>query len=427
MLITDWLDDNTQTNTIILKRNLSVPSNVHGYSLAIEYMKHWFLKQFDDNYFKSVYIEGKHIMDDLSKFEKAQQTVREKPMLAIVPAVNPDWNRENLDLYLAGRDLILKRSTSYDKGFLQDYESNNFLGIRLRELEMTFTFKIRVGSRAEQLDLLEYMKLSYRVGSTQCEFVDADFHVPYEIMLNIAQDRGFEIYETKDGLLKVKDIEGYLSYLNSHSMLPFIYKFRTINGNSEFFIRLKELHFHISNLDTINIDDGERQGMYDNNFHLEMNVTFRMPVPHFYFYYTNKTLEESFKERNKLNGLYTIESFNIEPPMINDKGWRQFLYTDYVEEEKFIDRIHIRELLENENLMKVIENNVKIGLSPSMFVDIKLYNSQKEYNIKMDWENFDIIVDSKFDSITSRITIYVDLKYMNEQLITMQNIMDSRV
>ena len=64
---------------ISLHRNLSTPSTIHGYSLAVEYMKNWFLKQFDDDYFKTVHINGKHVFDDYRRFSKTELLKIEKP------------------------------------------------------------------------------------------------------------------------------------------------------------------------------------------------------------------------------------------------------------------------------------------------------------------------------------------------------------
>ena len=49
-----------------LYARLALPSYVHGYSLAIEYMTKWFEDGFDKDYLKSIYIDGKHVIDDYS-------------------------------------------------------------------------------------------------------------------------------------------------------------------------------------------------------------------------------------------------------------------------------------------------------------------------------------------------------------------------
>ena len=140
-----------------LYRNLAMPSYVHGYSLAIEYMRDWFLSHFDKDFFKVVHINGKHVLDDWKHFNN-YNIKREKPMLAIVPTVDYDYDRESLDLYMADQNLLLKRS-NYQQSFLKDYDSMTFLYMQPRALKMNFTFKVRVNSRAEQLDLYNKMEI----------------------------------------------------------------------------------------------------------------------------------------------------------------------------------------------------------------------------------------------------------------------------
>ena len=62
--------DYNQLEKIKLVKNISVPSEIHGYSLGVEFMRDWFLEKFPKNYFKTIYINGKHIMDDFRRFNK---------------------------------------------------------------------------------------------------------------------------------------------------------------------------------------------------------------------------------------------------------------------------------------------------------------------------------------------------------------------
>ena len=60
---------------------ISIPSEVHVYSLGIEYMKNWFLEQFSTDYFKTVYVNGKHIFDDYRRFNRERLTKQVKSRL----------------------------------------------------------------------------------------------------------------------------------------------------------------------------------------------------------------------------------------------------------------------------------------------------------------------------------------------------------
>ena len=68
-------------------------------------------------------------------------------------------------------------------------------------------------------------------------------------------------------------------------------------------------------------------------------------------------------------------------------------------------------------------------MSPVIFVNMKLYNNQMQVPIKVDWENFEINLLNKHDLEIdeSYLTIYVDLEYMNNQLIAMREIDKNRL
>ena len=57
-----------------LHGNIALPSYVHGYSLAVEYMYNWFKNKFPKDFFRGgIYIDGKNVLDDykrLNEYEK---------------------------------------------------------------------------------------------------------------------------------------------------------------------------------------------------------------------------------------------------------------------------------------------------------------------------------------------------------------------
>src|SRR5699024_6354430 len=120
-----------------------------------------------------------------------------KPAVAIIPTVDYAYNRETVDLELGGRHILSRRSRSFNNAIIQDREKNIFLNMTTKVTRMNFTFRVRVNSRAEQLDLYNFMKFAFRVGATQGKNMSYDFHIPKEILLNIAQSAGFELEEVK--------------------------------------------------------------------------------------------------------------------------------------------------------------------------------------------------------------------------------------
>ena len=130
-------------------------------------------------------------------------------------------------------------------------------------------------------------------------------------------------------------------------------------------------------------------------------------------------------EPGDIRALYQIIS--LKPPEVNENNWRQYLTTEWVDESKHIDEIQFSELLENNELQRVMEHTVEMGLSPTIFMDVKLYNGQQDIGIYIDWENFVIKVRRDMEEEVSDIAIYADLEYINRTLANLDNIKDTRI
>lgn len=410
---------------IHLNKYISIPSSVHGYSLAIEYMRDWVVSKFPKCFFKTVHINGKHVLADFRHLNdhKMKQIIR--PAIAIVPTINADYDRDNVDLIQGGLNIYTRPSTAYADRFFNDIDNNLYIGIKMKQIEMPFSFKIRVQSRAQQLEVLEFTRIACRIGSTQTHFVDIDVHVPYDIMMALAIDAGFEIIEDVNGDPHVRDVTRFLHYLNTYSSVPFTYKLRTINGHCEYFIRLNGCHTHISCLDGISIDDGDRDNMLETNFHVEFTATLLFTVPQLFSYHSMVEHRIQNRELDGSLGMYQIVS--VKPPEVNTKGWHQYISTQWIDSSKHLSTIDFNELIQAENLLKIIRYNNSIGLSSEMFMDIIVYNGQKEVPISIDWENNIIRINEDVRENVSDIAIYTDTAYINETLINIENMSNSRV
>lgn len=410
---------------IKLNKFISIPSSVHGYSVAIEYMRNWFLSFYPKDFFKTVHINGKHVLADYRHLNNRMSKQVIKPAVAIVPNINIDYDRESVDLIQGGMNMYTRNSAIQVDRFFNDIDNNLYIGIRVKQIEMPFTFKIRVSSRAQQLELLEFTRIACRIGSTQTHFVDLDVHVPYDIMMALAVDAGFELIEDANGDPHVKHVTEFLHYLNTYSSIPFTYKLRSINGHCEFFVRLNQCHTHINCTDGISIDEGERDGMLENNFHIEFQATLKFTVPQLFSYHSMKEHRIQNRELDGSLGMYQIIS--VKAPEVNEKGWHQYLTTQWAEKSRHLSTIDFNELIQSENLLKVISYNHSMGLSSAMFMDIKVFNGQKEIPVVIDWKRNIIRINEDVREIVSDVAIYTDLGYINETLINIDNLNKSRL
>ena len=409
-----------------LYSNLAIPSYVHAYSLAIDYMYRWFESKFEKGFFiGGIYIDGKHVLDDYKNKHKNLIIKGQQPRARIEPRVEYDYDREGLDSYLAPVNMYTRRSNQ-NKSFFRDYDRALFLGLNMRALRMDFNFKVRLNTRAQQLDLAQRMELYFRVGATQYEDLSLDFHVPKEIMLNIADRAGFEI---KKG--EVVDIVDFLHYLNRHSDVPFLFKIRAINKKAEFFIRMNGLYTHIAVKDKLQLDDGERNGKLDFHYHIEMNAVLTIPVPQFYAYYSGSDLKVKINPKEADTGTIAIYSINVvDIPKEDENGWAQAAITQYATDkgETFMD---LSSLFEGENILaRTINHDLVNGVSPDHFINIKVFTEgdiAKMVPIKMDWvKKIAYFRDPQPEDILD-IAVYYDREYINELNISMENLNDNRL
>ena len=418
-----------------LLRTLALPSYVHGYSLAIQFMRDWFVNKFPKGYFKTVFINGKHVLSDWKAFNN-YDIKREKPMLSIVPTVEFDYNREGIDLYQADENLLL-RTSDYEQSFFKDYEKKQFLYCRMRALKMTFNYRVRVNTRSEQLDDYNRMELWFRIGSTQHTRCSVDFHIPDDLIISLACKAGFELVKDKAEnrmCIQKKDICDLTNYLNKHSDLPILYKYRGIDQKPGFFMRVDDLYTHISCLDHLQINDGDQVGKLYDNFDIEMAAILTIPIPHFFALfqedYINHTLRVRDPEPNDLT-MYTINPFQIPPT--DEHGWAQFALTSYMTDkmEKEIDVSSI--LMGGGNITTVIDYSIRNGIDPRLFINTHIYlsdifDASKEVPFEIDYGKKMIYLTKPVDEEqVLNLVFYADKKYINDTIITIEGLNSSRI
>ena len=430
-------------NVELLHEKITVPSEIHGYSLAVEFMRRWFLDKFneyfmpvDENgnkteFFKTVYINGSHVFDDFRIFNKNKEKIlkREKPIVQITPTINIDNDRRGLKALqnITGPELFYKNNIDYGKFFFEDTKNKIKIILSMDVLEVAFNFKIKVDTLAKQVDIYRFMNLYFRIGDTQSTYVDMDFNLPMHIVNQIARQSGY-----LDENNKIKDPLEFLKYLNMHSKLPITYKLRTITGNPEYFIRVPHLYVHINNTDRLDRDDGERVGMLSNNFTIEMNSILTLPIPFMYCYVTTKNEPIYIPTVESADlGLYTVKLYNI--PERNNQGWETYITTqvaldhDTLEEEEF-EIVNIKELLED-SVVEIAEFNKSKYLAPGIFLDVQAYSLDNKLKIEIDWDTYDIYLYGPVNPYTNVIdlVIYIDQAYVNDYIAHRDNIMKSRV
>lgn len=416
-----------QNSRFAMYKSLAVPSYVHGYGLCIEYYKRWFMSKFSHDYFRGgVYIDGKHVIDEYKTFQEVP-VKRENPRARIIPTLDSDYDRDGIDNYLASPQIYLRRSSLQDC-FFKDYDRKLCIGLQMKGMKMTFNSKIRVNTRAEQLDLWNYMQLNFRNGATSYEYLSLDYHIPKDIILYVAQKAGFEVLNEN-----VVDIIDFLNYFNQHSDLILLFKIRAINKQPEFFLRVNDVYTHIQCRDKLNRDDGEKDGKLDFNFGVEMENTIIMPVPAFYFLGNQEPIMVDFKLEAHTKSMTALYSINIyEIPPVDENGWNQAAITSYAV-DKGDEYLDISSLFTGENILsRTIKLTKDQGVSPSKFINVKaFYNMDisKQVDIKMNWDTFkaELTEGPALQEEVYQIVMYYDREYINNLDIEINKYNDNRI
>jgi len=431
------IDINTfrQQHSKTLYRSICVPSTVQAYSLCIEYMKKWFLSKFPKDTFKSIYIDGKNIYDDFRSLSKLELLKRQKPALTITPSISWDFDNESIDSYPYGMDLYVQTG-KFKNSFFNAPSNSSYMGIGMETMLMRFNFRLKVETRAQQLDIFKFIKLACRIGFTCGEDVDLDFHIPYTLMIQLARDNGFEVQtETvSEGNIKetIKNVPGFLRWLNMHSTLPFLYKHRTLNGNNEFFIRMRNMYVHLRPQD-LSADDGEREGQMTNNFGIEFSVEVRFPAPKMYAYYSDnahklKTVYGAWYQPNgPVSTCYTFKGSVV--PDKNKYNWPLYMSTTYEDDEDKINlplEVDFSELLEGD-IGECIADCLSKGVSPAIFCDLIFFNGGEYITGKFDWETLTFKSNTPIRNTGTFIGVYVDGDYINDYVITKTSANKNRI
>lgn len=406
-----------------LRSQIVLPSQYSSYAICVEFAKRWFLEKFPEHFFNSVFVEGSHSFDEFRKFSDINaQLRRSNPLCAIVPEIDMAHNRQWIDT-TPEFNLMLRRA-KFEGSFLHDVRDNRglHLQIHFKTVLMTFTFKIRVDTKAEQLDMMEYIKMYHRAGMSGNQDIDLDVHVPRQIISQIAFDNNIKMY---DNGVPVDSIE-MLKYLNSHSVIPFLYKLRCATGNNEYFIKVPNCSVHWKT-ELPTADGGERQDTITTNYEIDMTGEFEMTAPYCYTYYSEKDQNylgnHPLASKDNKNSYICImkSALTIIPPE-NEKHWK--LLTDepihYEIDESDLNTevdIDFSEQFADTDLLRLIKHSLDIKLSPYLFMEFKVFNDTEEVGYSMDWDKMIMHINSKANNQVFIIGIYCDNEYINDTII----------
>jgi len=413
----------TKKTPRLMRTSVILPSQQQAFAVCTEVMLQWFLDKYPEKYFNSVYVDGTHSFDEFRKLSTMDQKMkRTNPLLAIVPNIDPSYNREWIDSNPEIPTLL--RRSRFEGTFFSDVQHNKGLHLQLlfKTIKMNFTYKIRLNTRGQQLDMMEFIKVKHRAGWTETLNKDMDIHVPKDIIKQIAFDNGFEL--TEGGNPK-NPIE-VLNYLNRFSLIPFMYKLRCTTGNNEYFIRVPNCVVHIKS-EMPSMDDGERNNSITTNYNIEFPVEVEMTAPHCYTYYSERCEHKYLTPGPSINdAAITIMQASLTTiPEEDQNHWALLTSTEYAVDETDLKKpldIDFKELFAGTEIGMVLDYTQRIAICPAVFLNFIMFNNSQHLKYEMDWSKMVAHIEDGIVNERTVIGIYVDMKYVNDTIILIKEL-----
>lgn len=406
-----------------LRTSIVLPSQQQAFAVCTEIILQWFLDKYPHQYFNSIYVDGTHSFDEFRKLSKINQQMRKtNPLLALVPNIDPSYNRDWIDSTPEIPTLL--RRSRFEGTFFNDIQHNKGLHLQLmfKTIKMNFTFKIRLDTRGQQLDMMEYIKTHHRAGWSETLTKSIDIHVPKGIIKQIAFDNGFDMLEGGEP----KNPMEVLEYLNTHSLIPFMYKLRCTTGNNEYFIKVPNCHVHIKS-EIPSMDEGERQNMITTNYNIEFPLEVEMIAPYCYTYYSQKEehnyLHPSGISNDTVVAIMQASIANI--PLEDQNHWALLTTTEYGVDDTDLNKpldIEFKEIFAGTDIGLVLDYTQRIAISPAIFLNFIFYNDSNKLEYEMDWGKMIAHIEKGITTERTTIGIYVDMKYVNETLININEL-----
>lgn len=405
----------------LLRTSVMLPSQYNAYAVCVEFAKDWFLSKFPQKFFNSIYVDGSKSFAEFRALYNDDKKLRKtNPVLAIMPNINLEHNRNWIDtnMNLTG---YMRRSRMEGRIFADQRPDHNYhIAVQFKSILMQFGFKIRIDTRAQQLDLAELIKYKHRAGMTETQYIPLDIHVPKKIIAQLAYDNGMALPDFSGP----KNPRAMLKYLNSYSFVPFLYKRRNATGTNEYFIRVDNCIAHIK-AEMPTIDDGNRQDMEHMNYTIEFNIEVEMTAPYCFIYYSEK--DQDIINSNEIlttdTAIIVMKAVKADLPECNERGWNRLAKSGYLVEMEDIKPenqpvvINFKDLVRGD-MFKMIEYTKSVALNPGLFIDFIIFNNTNDYvGYTVNWSDYTITINDIVRHPGFTIGVYVDMNYVNNTFI----------
>lgn len=399
----------------------------YHYDDIVRFAKEWILSVTGEDYFNNIYVENSHNYKVLRRRKIRSLLKNEDPQMAIIPRYDTSYNRDLIDVYLHGHNTL--KMNRYDSAIIRDTKRNSYIGVDTIQIRVEFDVKMKFKTKIQQMNMYNKLKLGLKCGRTQ-EFYrdDSKFVVPFNVINEMYEGLfGSEIDQTS-----VESIQEAMEYLNSVSLCPIIYDLNLANNKYLFYLLIDQYRYHITFLDDISVDDGNRSGHINEDFMLDFNFSITAPAPYFYYWLyndkRNTKILTNVLQGDEIQPKDTLEKTDI--PVIELKeftapvtlnGWDQYINT-VIHEVKSGDLVmNVEDVTLGLGFSKPIIDTIKYCtdryINSDVFIGIIAIQSGVRLDVECKWIDGTITIKDIPNDGNVDMYIYTDKNYINKTII----------
>ena len=350
---------------------------------------------------------------------------QERPFMII----RPSFETPEYDMFLQGTHYTRQEGTEITttrggiQTFLKDKKRGLELGFKINHNRMSFDVGIRFNTHMQMIDTWHYLYNTFRWDITEYVTTSLESMIPKSILIKLGEVMGIDV--TKD-----TNIPTMIKYLRTHSTYPITYKMRNSTSRDEYFLYYRQNV--LTTFTDLQMDEGQKKGMADEYFTLSFKVTVEFNNMGSYVMIGTKDLYKQISVTiNAGDTLIDIGSFtpiftyqaNVNDPVLEKLGFSPYATTMIkTDDDKHgkDDTVDLRVFFPNE-VGNVINNTLAQELAvDQVLCKIKLFKDVDdiiaEADFNMEWTNMTLTIPNSDKYATYRLTIYINLAYLNNRL-----------
>lgn len=403
----------------------------HTYGNVVEAVKMDILSKFPMDYFRYIHVSSKLAFRDMKQYKDnslVEFRKQERPKIYIKP--NFEVTDDSVPFF--GTNLVTHMSSTNGTisklslmPIVRDERNHVELDFRMNRDRITFDVNIQVETLVRQLDLYQNLMNMVLWNGPHIRIFSLESMIPKVMIQYLVRNAGITLDESS------KSIPVVVGYLQLHGLYPITYKIRNSSSLDEFF-----MYYEVPAIVTysdLQIDEGQKKGMVDDQYGLNFRVTCEFNHPGAYLLRSingyPKVVPVDMKivdsgDSDELIPLYTLDHLYAKD-VVRPDGFKRYVVTSFrsdKENDGKEDSIDLTDIIEVP-YMRILKKYVFSHIPTDVLIRSEIYADKKQLvdgeDYYIDWNLMKLTILQSNPYVTYRIILYANTMKFNEEFQTL--------